>query len=80
MRLQKIPLNLPPRLLDMQTADLWAMIGDLDEDQPIQVLTQLFARYEKRIELNPADPEAVLFFRDLASILEQVLSCNLNRR
>jgi len=64
----------------MQTADLWAMLGDLDEDQSIQVLTQLFARYEKRLEQNAADPEAVLFFRELATILAQVQSCNLNRR
>ncbi|MDD2463767.1 MAG: hypothetical protein PHI97_07185 [Desulfobulbus sp.] len=64
----------------MSTADIWGMLGELDEDQPLQVLTQLFARYEQRLEQNPENPEAALFFRDLAIILEQVQSCNLNRR
>jgi len=64
----------------MNTADLWALLGDLDEDQPLQVLTQLFARYEGRLEQHADDPEALLFFRDLTTILAQVQSCNLNRR
>lgn len=64
----------------MSTIDLWEVLGDLDEDQPLQVLTQLFARYEQRLAQNPEDPEASVFFRDLAITLEQVRSCNLNRR
>lgn len=64
----------------MNNSDLWEMLGDLDEDQALQVLTQLFSRYEQRLERHPQDAEATTFFRDLATIVAQVQSCNLNRR
>jgi len=71
---------LSQKILHMNTADLWSTLGDLEEDQPLQVLTQLFARYEGRLAQNPDDPEALLFFRDLSTTLAQVQACNLNRR
>jgi cytochrome c-type biogenesis protein CcmH/NrfG len=64
----------------MSTTDLWEMLGNLDEDQPLQVLTQLFARYEHRLQQNPQDSESMAFFNHLALVLAQVQSCNLNRR
>jgi hypothetical protein len=64
----------------MNESDIWELLGDLEEDQLLQVLTQLFARYEERLGKNPDDPAAILFFRDLSVVLEQVQTCNLNRR
>lgn len=64
----------------MNTTDLWEMLGDLEAGQSLEVLTQLFVRYEQRFRHNPQDPESVAFFRHLAVILAQVQSCNLNRR
>lgn len=64
----------------MNTTDLWDDLGSLDDDQAYQVLTQLFARYEQRREQNPSDPEAVSFFQHLSVIINQVQSCNVNRR
>ncbi|MGE4560469.1 MAG: hypothetical protein AB7E77_09725 [Desulfobulbus sp.] len=64
----------------MNTTDLWEMLGDLEEGQSLEVLTQLFVRYEQRFRQNPQDPESSAFFRHLAAILAQVQSCNLNRR
>ena len=64
----------------MNTTDLWELLGSIEDDQAYQVLTQLFARYEKRREQNPADPEAESFFQALSVIISQVLSCNVNRR
>nr|WP_320012621.1 hypothetical protein [uncultured Desulfobulbus sp.] len=64
----------------MTESDIWELLGDLEEDQLLQVLTQLFARYEERLQKNPDDPATKLFFRDLSVVLEQVQSCNLNRR
>ena len=64
----------------MNTTDLWEKLGELENDQALQVLTQLFARYENTVQLNPQDPEAWAFFRHLATILEQIQTCNVNRR
>jgi len=64
----------------MNTTDLWDDLGSLEDDQAYQILTQLFARYEQRREQNPADPEAEFFFQSLAVIINQVQSCNVNRR
>ncbi len=64
----------------MNTTDLWDELGSLEDDQAYQILTQLFARYEQRREKNPADPEAESFFQALAVIINQVQSCNVNRR
>lgn len=64
----------------MTNNDLWAVLGSLDEQQAYQVLIELFTRYEQRRELYPGDPEAEHFFKNLAAILAQVQSCNVNRR
>lgn len=64
----------------MNTTDLWERLGELENDQALQVLTQLFARYENNLQLNPQDPESSVFFRHLAAILEQIQTCNVNRR
>jgi len=64
----------------MDTNELWDALGSLDDEQAYQILTQLFARYEKCRELNPADPEAQAFFQALSVIMAQVQSCNVSRR
>jgi hypothetical protein len=60
--------------------DLWAAVGSLAEDEPILVLTRLVALYGERLENNPADQEAQLFFRNLDTAISQATQCNLNRR
>lgn len=60
--------------------DLWERLGALEDDQAFQVLTQLFSRFETRRNTNPADPASTLFFDNLASVIDQVQSCNINRR
>lgn len=64
----------------MNTTDLWDELGSLDDEQAYLIVTQLFARYEQRLEQNPADPAAQSFFQDLAVIVNQVKSCNVSRR
>jgi hypothetical protein len=64
----------------MNSNDLWEALGTLEDDQATHVLTQLFARYEQRREQCPDDPAAAAFFQDLAAIMVQVQSCNVNRR
>lgn len=60
--------------------DLWERLGALEDDQPFQVLTQLFTRFEARRNSDPADPAANIFFEHLATVIGQVQSCNINRR
>ena len=64
---------------DMQL-DLWERLGSLEDDQALQVLTQLFTRFEGRRNNDPADPAAIIFFEHLATVIDQVQSCNINRR
>lgn len=64
----------------METNDLWEALGTLADDQAMQVLTQLFARYEQQWERSPGDPAAETFFHNLTLIMSQVQSCNVNRR
>lgn len=64
----------------MNTTDLWDDLGSLEDDQAYQILTQLFARYEQRREQNPSDPESESFFQALSIVINQVKSCNVNRR
>lgn len=66
--------------VDTSRADLWETLGTIEDDQAIQVLTQLFVLYEKRADVHPDDPEASNFFRQLKAILAQVQSCNVSRR
>jgi cytochrome c-type biogenesis protein CcmH/NrfG len=65
---------------EQHSGDLWEMLGDLADDQALQVLTELFARYEHHLQQNPQDPGSASFFRHLAAVLHQVRSCNVNRR
>jgi hypothetical protein len=64
----------------MNSNDLWEALGTLEEDQALQVLTQLFARYEQHREQYPDDLASENFFQHLAVIVAQVQSCNVNRR
>ncbi len=57
--------------------DPWELLGELNEDEPMQVLTRLYAFYDQ----DPAGDEArQRFFDRLRLVLEQVRECNLNRR
>lgn len=60
--------------------DLWAAVGDLAADETSQVLTRLVVLYAERLDRDPGDAEALLFFRNLDTALSQATSCNLNRR
>ena len=60
--------------------DLWADIGSLADDELSQVITRLVAFYGERLDRNPEDREALLFFRNLDTAINQVTQCNLNRR
>jgi hypothetical protein len=60
--------------------DLWERLGSLEEDQALQVLTQLFSRLEVRRNNDPADAAATILFENLATVIDQVQSCNINRR
>ena len=64
----------------MNVNDLWGALGELEGDQAEQVLIELFARYEGRCVARPDDEPAQVFFRQLASVLDQVGSCNVSRR
>lgn len=63
-----------------QQLDLWELLGSIEDDQALQVLTQLYTRFEVRRNKNPADPAAITFFENLATVIDQVQSCNINRR
>ncbi|MDR2549192.1 MAG: hypothetical protein LBD10_03185 [Desulfobulbus sp.] len=65
---------------EMQTGDLWDALGSLADDQATQVLVHLFTRFEQRRQQSPDDPAAEAFFRMLAAVVENVQSCNVNRR
>lgn len=60
--------------------DLWAAIGSLADDEASQVITRLVVLYGDRLEKNPEDREAQLFFRNLDTAISQASQCNLNRR
>ncbi|MCP3891151.1 MAG: hypothetical protein GY702_20140 [Desulfobulbaceae bacterium] len=60
--------------------DLWAAIGDIDEEETRNVLTKLFVIYEQAIERDPTSIEATLFFKNLDLAMTQTEECNLNRR
>ena len=64
----------------MNSNDLWETLGSLEDDQAFQVLTQMFARYEQRREQYPEDQATENFFQNLAIVMGQVQSCNVNRR
>lgn len=62
------------------TNDLWEAVGDLEEDDVPHVLNRLFTVYEERLQHNPADEAAALFFQHLSQAVSQTNECNLNRR
>ncbi len=64
----------------MNADDVWALLGELAEEDAVQVLTRLYAMYEQQQQQAPDDEAAALFFRNLATALDQALECNLNRR
>jgi len=60
--------------------DLWAAIGSLAENEAAQVLARLASLYGDRLDKNPGDADALLFFRNLDIAISQATQCNLNRR
>ncbi|MFW2365909.1 MAG: hypothetical protein ACN4GW_05800 [Desulforhopalus sp.] len=60
--------------------DLWEAIGSISEEETHHLLTKLFDMYEKRLESDPDDPEAAVFFQNLNNALNMTTECNLNRR
>ena len=60
--------------------DIWGELGELPEEEVMHVITKLFALYEDRINQNPGDPEALIFFRNLDNSISLTSQCNLNRR
>ena len=65
----------------MTTAnDVWEALGELAEEDAVHVLARLFALYEEQQQRSPDDEAAALFFRNLATAVNQTCTCNLNRR
>ena len=62
------------------TNDLWEEIGSLEDDEPLHVITKLFAMYDERLKRHAEDDEAILFFRNLSVAISETSQCNLNRR
>ena len=60
--------------------DLWAELGELPDEEVINMLTKLFAMYEEILKKNPKNREALNFFRNLDISISQTSQCNLNRR
>ncbi len=62
------------------TDNIWALLGELEEDEPIQVLTRLYSLYDNIIKTDPDNLEAALFFKHLENAISFCIECNLNRR
>ena len=60
--------------------DIWEELGELPDEEVMHVLTKLFALYEDRLKKNPADQDALVFFRNLDNVIGLTSGCNLNRR
>jgi len=60
--------------------DIWGDLGELEEDQTLQVISRLFDVYESDLQRDPDNPEALDFFRKLDQVMTQVCECNSNRR
>ena len=60
--------------------DIWGELGELPEEEIMHVMTKLFALYEDRLNKNPDDQAALIFFINLNNAIEQTSQCNLNRR
>lgn len=78
--LLKLP-EIAQRGINMKTPnDIWGELGELPEEEVMQVMTKLFALYEDRLNKNPEDQNALNFFINLNNAIEQTSQCNLNRR
>jgi hypothetical protein len=62
------------------TNDLWGDIGELSEDELLQVITRLFSVYEAELQLDPDNEAALKFFRNLDNVITQTCECNSSRR
>ncbi|MCK4839512.1 MAG: hypothetical protein KAS94_11980 [Desulfobulbaceae bacterium] len=62
------------------TNDLWGEIGELAENEVLHVITQLFTAYEVELQGDPANEEALKFFRNLDNAITLTCECNSNRR
>ena len=60
--------------------DIWENLGDLEDQQTMEVLSRLFTVYESELERDPDNQAALDFFRKLDQTLTQVCECNSNRR
>jgi len=60
--------------------DIWGELGELPEEEAMHVITKLFALYEDRLNKNPEDQNALLFFKNLDNAISLTSQCNLNRR
>jgi hypothetical protein len=65
----------------MKTADdIWEDLGSLSEDEMFHVMTKLFDIYDAELKRNPADKDALNFFKNLGNVISQTNQCNSNRR
>ncbi len=62
------------------TTDIWDTLGELQGHELIHAMTKLFSIYEEKLKKNPADDEALNFFKHLDIAISQTQQCNLNRR
>ena len=60
--------------------DIWENLGELEDQQTMEVLSRLFTVYESELERDPDNRAARDFFRRLDQTLTQVCECNSNRR
>ncbi len=64
----------------LRVNEVWALLGDLEEEDAMHVLTRLFTMYEEQARSDSADKGNNIFFRNLATAITQASECNLNRR
>jgi hypothetical protein len=62
------------------SSDVWAELGELNDEDAVHTLSRLFVMYEEQQQRNPDDEAAALFFRNLSTAINQASECNLNRR
>ncbi|NOR09858.1 MAG: hypothetical protein GQ541_00025 [Desulfovibrionaceae bacterium] len=60
--------------------DIWEDIGSLSDDEMFHVITKLFDIYDNELKQNPANSEALNFFKNLDNVISQTSQCNSNRR
>ncbi len=59
---------------------MWERLGDLKDGESSQVVTRLFSTYERILEKDPDNTEALRFFKNLENAVDFCQQCNLNRR